>query len=114
MITLTMQDEKRLDIIQRVYRGELTVVQAALVMGVSERQCFGVGFVHDNCLPMLREKSIRWLEMTPEFGTMDISICRVPQIWNNFFRLISQSLWPSLVKYTAAGVRYPKLMCSLS
>lgn len=74
MITLTMQDEKRLDIIQRVYRGELTVVQAALVMGVSERQCFGVGFVHDNCLPMLREKSIRWLEMTPEFGTMDISI----------------------------------------
>ena len=40
--------------------------------------------------------------------------CRVPQIWNNFFRLISQSLWPSLVKYTAAGVRYPKLMCSLS
>ena len=39
MTTLTMQDEKRLDVIQRVYRGELTVVQAALVMGVSERQC---------------------------------------------------------------------------
>ncbi len=34
MTTLTMQDEKRLDVIQRVYRGELTVVQAALVMGV--------------------------------------------------------------------------------
>ena len=32
-----MKDEKRLDVIQRVYRGELTVVQAALVMGVSER-----------------------------------------------------------------------------
>jgi REP element-mobilizing transposase RayT len=40
--------------------------------------------------------------------------CAVPQIRNNFFRLVSQSLWPSLVKYTAAGVRYPRLMCSLS
>jgi hypothetical protein len=34
-----MQDEKRLDVIQRVYRSELTVVQAAVVMGLSERQC---------------------------------------------------------------------------
>src|SRR5258708_1139530 len=42
MTTLTMQDEKRLDVIQRVYRGELTVVQAALVMGVSERQCYWI------------------------------------------------------------------------
>ncbi len=32
MTTLTMQDEKRLDVIQRVYRSELTVVQAALLM----------------------------------------------------------------------------------
>jgi hypothetical protein len=32
-------------------------------------------------------------------------ICPVPRIRNNFFRLISQSLWPSFVKYTAAGVR---------
>ena len=42
MTTLTMKDEKRLDVIQRVYRSELTVVQAALVMGVSERQCYRV------------------------------------------------------------------------
>jgi predicted DNA-binding transcriptional regulator YafY len=42
MITLTMKDDRRLDIIQRVYRSELTVVQAALVMGVSERQCYRV------------------------------------------------------------------------
>ena len=42
MTTLTMQDEKRLNVIQRVYRGELTVVQAALVMGVCERQCYRV------------------------------------------------------------------------
>jgi len=58
MITLTMQDSKRLYIIQRVYRSELTVVQAALVMGVSERQCYRVkarvdktgakGVVHSN------------------------------------------------------------------
>ena len=39
---LTMQDEKRLEIIQRVYRSELTVVEAALVMGISERQCYRV------------------------------------------------------------------------
>ena len=42
MTTLTMQDEKRLEIIQRVLRRELTVMQAALVMGVSERQCYRV------------------------------------------------------------------------
>lgn len=50
----------------------------------------------------------------PELAVKYLLSCPVPQIWNNFFRLISQSLWPSLVKYTAAGVRYPKLMCSLS
>jgi hypothetical protein len=42
------------------------------------------------------------------------SECPVPQIRNNFFRLVSQSFWPSFVKYTAPGVRYPRLMCSLS
>ena len=42
MTTLTMKDEKRLDIIQRVYRSELTVGQAALVMGLSEWQCYRV------------------------------------------------------------------------
>ncbi len=58
MTTPTMKDEKRLDIIQRVYRSELTVVQAALVMGLSERQFYRVkarvgkagakGVVHGN------------------------------------------------------------------
>jgi transposase len=73
MITLTMQDEKRLDVIQRVYRGDLTVVQAALVMGVSERQCYRVkarvgkagakGVVHGNrgraCKRKTEEKTVR-------------------------------------------------------
>ena len=73
MITLTMQDEKRLDVIQRVYRSELTVVQAALVMGVSERQCYRVkarvgkvgakGVVHGNrgrrCKRKTKEKVVR-------------------------------------------------------
>jgi transposase len=68
-----MQDEKRLDVIQRVYRGELTVVQAALVMGVSERQCYRVkarvgkvgakGVVHGNrgrrCKRKTKEKVVR-------------------------------------------------------
>ena len=30
MTTLTMKDEKRLEVLQRVFRSELTVVQAAL------------------------------------------------------------------------------------
>ena len=33
MTTLTMKEEKRLEVIQRVFRGELTVVEAALVLG---------------------------------------------------------------------------------
>jgi len=37
-----MKDEKRLEVIQRVDRKELTVGQAALVMGLSERQCYRV------------------------------------------------------------------------
>jgi hypothetical protein len=37
-----MRDEKRLDIIERVYRSELTVVEAARAMGLSERQCYRI------------------------------------------------------------------------
>ncbi len=37
MTTLTMKEEKRVEVIQRVFRGELTVVEAAMVVGVSER-----------------------------------------------------------------------------
>ena len=73
MTTLTMKDERRLDIIQRVYRSELTVVQAALVMGVSERQCYRVkarvgkagakGVVHGNrgrpCKRKIKEKVVK-------------------------------------------------------
>lgn len=42
MITLTMRDEKRLKIVQRVFQRELTVAQAAVVLGISERQCFRI------------------------------------------------------------------------
>ena len=73
MTTLTMQDEKRLDVIQRVYRSELTVVQAALVMGVSERQCYRIkarvgkagakGVVHGNrgrlCKRKIKDKTVK-------------------------------------------------------
>jgi DNA-directed RNA polymerase specialized sigma subunit len=38
MTTLTMKDEKPLEIIHRVFRSELTVSQAALVLGISERR----------------------------------------------------------------------------
>jgi transposase len=73
MTTLTMKEEKRLDIIQRIYRSELTVMQAALVMGVCERQCYRVkarvskagakGVVHGNrgrpCKRKIKEKVVK-------------------------------------------------------
>ena len=73
MTTLTMKDEKRLDVIHRVYRSELTVSQAALVLGLSERQCYRVkarvgkagakGVVHGNrgrsCQRKTPEKIVR-------------------------------------------------------
>jgi transposase len=73
MTTLTMQDEKRLEIIHRVYRKELTVIEAALVLGLSERQCYRVkarvgkagakGVVHGNrgrvCKRKTQEKTVR-------------------------------------------------------
>ena len=42
MTTLTMRDEKRIEIIQIVFRGDLTVVQAALLLGISGRQCYRI------------------------------------------------------------------------
>lgn len=73
MTTLTMRDEKRLETIGRVYRGELTVAQAALVMGLSQRQCYRVkarvgkagakGVVHGNrgrpCKRKTKERTVR-------------------------------------------------------
>jgi transposase len=58
MTTLTMKEEKRLEVIQRVFRGELTVEEAAVIVGVSKRQCYRIkdrvtkqgakGVVHGN------------------------------------------------------------------
>jgi transposase len=73
MTTLTMKEEKRLEIIQRVYRGELTVGEAALIVGVSERQCYRIkgrvsemgakGVVHGNrgrpCKRKIKEKTVK-------------------------------------------------------
>lgn len=73
MTTLTMKDEKRLDVIQRVYRSEITVVEAARVMGLSERQCYRVkarvgkagakGVIHGNrgrpCKCKIEDKVIK-------------------------------------------------------
>lgn len=73
MTTLTMKEEKRLEIIQRVFRGELTVVEAGRVIGVSERQCYRIkarvtkggakGVVHGNrsrpCKRKIKEKEVK-------------------------------------------------------
>ena len=39
-IALTMKEQQRVAVIERVFRGELTMAEAALVLGVSERQSF--------------------------------------------------------------------------
>ena len=73
MTTLTMKEEKRLDVIQRVFRSELTVEQAAVVLGVSERQCYRIkarvskagakGVIHGNrgrrCKRKMKEKLVK-------------------------------------------------------
>jgi len=73
MTTLTMRDEKRLELIQRVFRSEITVSQAALVLGISERQCYRIkarvkqigakGVVHGNrgrrCKRKIKEKLVK-------------------------------------------------------
>jgi transposase len=73
MTTLTMKEEKRLDVVQRVYRNELTMEQAALVLGISERHCYRVkarvsedgakGVVHGNrgrrCKRKIKEKLVK-------------------------------------------------------
>jgi transposase-like protein len=58
MTTLTMREEKRIEVIQRVFRGELTIVEAAMIVGVGEQQCYRIkarvmkqgakGVVHGN------------------------------------------------------------------
>lgn len=72
MTTLTMQDEKRLEIIQRVFREELTVAEAATILGISERQCYRIkgrvkehgvkGVIHGNrgrpCKGKVNEKTV--------------------------------------------------------
>ena len=73
MTTLTMKDEKRLEIIQRVFRGELTMAEAGMVLGVSERQCYRIkarvnqqgvkGVIHGNrgrpCKRKAKEKTVK-------------------------------------------------------
>ena len=73
MTTLTMRDEKRLELIQRVFRSEITIAQAARVLGISERQCYRIkarvkqtgakGVVHGNrgrrCKRKIKEKLVK-------------------------------------------------------
>jgi len=94
MTTLTMKDEKRLEIIQRVFRGELTMAEAGLVLGVSERQCYRIkarvnqqgvkGVIHGNrgrlCKRKAKEKTVNriveflqaeaalWIQLTATVG----------------------------------------------
>ena len=42
MTTLTMEDNKRLKIIQRLFQAVLTMVRAAKVLSISERRCYRI------------------------------------------------------------------------
>jgi transposase len=37
-----MKEEKRLEVLQSVYRGERTRTEAAMIIGISERQCYRI------------------------------------------------------------------------
>ena len=96
MTTLTMKEEKRLlEIIQRVFRGELTVMEAGMVIGVSDRQCYRIkarvkkhgvkGVVHGNrgrpCKGKTQEKECRHLtEKLAEQEKLEINRETVRQI----------------------------------
>ena len=72
-IVLTMAELKRVEVIQRVFRGEVTMAEAAMVLGVSERHSFRIkaritkegvqGVVHGNrgriCKRELSDKTKR-------------------------------------------------------
>ena len=88
MTTLTMKDEKRLEVIQRVFRGELTIGKAWLVLGVSERQCYRIkarvkqqgvkGVVHGNrgraCKHKVKEKKVKRIVELARGNTEDLTI----------------------------------------
>ena len=73
MITLTMKEQKRIAVLEKVFRGELTMGKASLVLGVSERQCYRIkarvknqgvkGVVHGNrgrpCRGKTKEKTVK-------------------------------------------------------
>ncbi len=72
-ISLTMEEQKRVAVIQKVFRAELTMGKASLVLGVSERQCYRIkarvkqqgvkGVVHGNrgrpCGRKVAEKTVK-------------------------------------------------------
>ena len=41
-VVLTMAEQKRVEVIQRVFRGEMTMAEAAMVLGVTERHTFRI------------------------------------------------------------------------
>jgi len=72
-LVLTMKEQKRVEVVQRVFRREMTMAEAALVLGVTERQSYRIkarireegvkGVVHGNrgrlCKRKLSEKTQR-------------------------------------------------------
>ncbi len=41
-IVLTMEEQKRVEVFQRVFRGEVTMAEAAMVLGVCQRHSYRI------------------------------------------------------------------------
>src|SRR6516225_980906 len=103
MTTLTMRDEKRIEIIQRVFRGELTVLRAAVILGISERQCYLIkgrvhqqgpkGVIHRNrgrpCKRKVKEKIVRRVAALARGKTKYLTITISPRSLKSTSRSIS-------------------------
>lgn len=73
IIVLTMKEQRRVEVIERVFRGEMRMAEAALVLGVTERQSYRIkarireegvkGVIHGNrgrrCARKVSEKAER-------------------------------------------------------
>ena len=54
-IALTMKEERRAEVIQRIFRGEMTMAEAAMVLGVSERHAIAQVLSDHHLHPVQRD-----------------------------------------------------------
>ena len=56
----------------------------------------GIGFIHDICLPKRRDRSMRWVDMSPKLGTLEVSLVyKKSTASRSSYQALIQSLTPS-------------------